>query len=210
MTRAPVWLKICGVTREQDLERVIAAGASAVGLNLVPGSPRAVDERRALQLYRAAAGRIEVVLVVADRSEVELQALLVAAPEARLQLHGSEPASLLRSLGPRAFKAVRVGGAEDVQQARAFPGERLLVDAKVSGRRGGTGVRIAPALLEAIVRERDVIVAGGLTPDNVASAIVQLRPFGVDTASGVELPGAPGIKDEARVRAFVLAARSAG
>lgn len=210
MKSARVWVKVCGVTRERDLERVIAAGASAVGLNLVPGSPRAVDEPRALQLCRAAAGRIEVVLVVADRTEAELQALLAAAPEARLQLHGSEPVSLLRSLGPRAFKAVRVGSAEDVQQARAFPGERLLVDAKVPGQRGGTGVRIDPALLESIVRERDVIVAGGLTPENVASVIEQLRPFGVDTASGVELPGAPGSKDEARIRAFVLAARSAG
>jgi phosphoribosylanthranilate isomerase len=122
----------------------------------------------------------------------------------RLQLHGDEPPELLRALGARAFKAVRVGAPEDVDRARAYDG-LLLLDAKVPGELGGTGRPVDRTLAAALAAERPVLLAGGLGPDNVREAALAVRPWGVDTASGVEL--SPGVKDLAAVARFVREAR---
>jgi phosphoribosylanthranilate isomerase len=124
-----------------------------------------------------------------------------------LQLHGDEPPEVLAPLLPHAYKAVRIGGAADVARAATFPGDYLLVDAKVEGALGGTGVRFDWALVQSLARTRMLTLAGGLTPGNVAEAVRAVRPFCVDVASGVER--APGAKDLTLVRAFVAAARAA-
>lgn len=200
-------VKICGITTTEDAEACVALGADMIGLNFVPGSPRRLDVARARAIVDAVRGRVELVGVVADLAEDELVALRSAVGLDRLQLHGSEPPELVRRLGAGAFKALRVGSAEDAAEAGRYDG-LVLVDAKVPGALGGTGHRVDFALAAPIARARDVLLAGGLGPANVADAVRAVGPWGVDVASGVER--APGIKDPAAIAAFVRAARSAG
>ena len=118
-----------------------------------------------------------------------------------------------RYLEPARIRAItdrlRVGDAADVARALSFPGHPLLVDAKVGGQLGGTGHTLDWALVEPLARARQLILAGGLTPDNVARAVEIVRPWGVDVASGVERAGEPRRKDPEKMRRFVSAARAA-
>ncbi|MFT3769542.1 MAG: phosphoribosylanthranilate isomerase [Minicystis sp.] len=199
-------IKICGVTRVADAEGCVALGVDMIGLNFVPGSLRRVDVTRARQIVDAVAGRAEMVGVVADMDAPALIALRYALGLDRLQLHGSEPPELLKRLGANAFKALRVGDASDVAEAARYPG-LVLCDAKVPGALGGTGQLVDFGLVAPLAKSRQVLLAGGLTPANVADAVRAVEPWGVDTASGVER--APGMKDLGAVAAFVEAARAA-
>jgi phosphoribosylanthranilate isomerase len=208
MTPADRFVKICGITRVEDALLCIEAGASAIGLNFVPASRRRVDEGTASRIVQAVAGRIEVIAVVADLPLGEIARLRALLRFDWVQLHGDESPGDLTAALPHAFKAVRIGAEADVRAARGYGGERLLVDAKVPGEAGGTGVRLDWSLVRGLARERVLILAGGLVPENVGEAVQAVRPWGVDVASGVE--SAPGIKDPERVRAFVAGARAAG
>jgi len=199
-------VKICGLTREEDVDTCRAAGVSAIGLNFVPSSPRAVTVDTARRLARRAEGLL-VVGVVADLSLAAVRELVRDVPLGCVQLHGDESPELVAALLPHAYKAIRVASAEDVADAARFPGDHLLVDAKVEGMLGGTGARVAPALVRDLATRRKLTLAGGLTPANVGDAVRAVRPYCVDVASGVE--SAPGIKDGDTVRAFVANARAA-
>lgn len=199
------WIKICGVTSVEDAEHVIVAGADAIGLNFVPSSKRRVSLEQARVLVDAIAGRAEVVAVVADPSDDQVQALRAGLGIEWLQLHGDEDAARTAELLPHAFKAVPIASVDDARQAATFPGQRLLVDTKVPGSAGGTGQVFDWHLVRELCQQRQLVLAGGLTPLNVARAVRELGPFGVDVASGVE--AAPGRKDAQLVAAFVKAAR---
>jgi phosphoribosylanthranilate isomerase len=200
------WIKICGVTSVDDAEHVVRSGANAIGLNFVHGSKRRVTFEQARPIVSAMQGRIELVAVVAAPSDREVKELRELGIQ-WLQLHGEEPAARLTRLLPHAFKAVAIEDAADARRAASFPGERLLVDTKVSGASGGTGKVFDWQLVTDLARSRQLILAGGLTPANVAAAVRVLSPWGVDVASGVEF--VPGVKDPELVTAFVLAVRSA-
>lgn len=200
-------VKICGVTREDDARTCVDLGADMVGLNFVAASPRCVTIDRARAICAALRGRAVRVGVVADASPTDLERLLAEVELDRLQLHGDESPEVVAALGPRAFKAVRIGDAGDALRADRFGGEPLLVDAKVAGRLGGTGRRVAPGLVAPLAARRAVLLAGGLDPTNVADAVRAVRPWGVDVSSGVET--SPGVKDASAVAAFVRAARDA-
>jgi phosphoribosylanthranilate isomerase len=200
------WIKICGVTSVDDAEHVAASGANAIGLNFVHGSKRRVTFEQARPIVEAMRGRIELVAVVADPTDLETKELRELGIE-WLQLHGAEPAARLSRLLPHAFKAVAIEDAADARKAASYPGERLLVDTKVTGASGGTGKVFDWQLVTDLSRSRKLILAGGLTPKNVAAAVRVLTPWGVDVASGVEF--VPGVKDPELVTAFVLAVRSA-
>ncbi|HSC87790.1 MAG TPA: phosphoribosylanthranilate isomerase [Polyangiaceae bacterium] len=201
-----VWIKICGVTSIEDALAVADAGADAIGLNFAPSSPRRIEPARAAEIVRAVGPRVQWVGVFVDAEAGFVEDTASEVGLDLLQLHGAETPEALRALGPRAFKAVRIGEPADVEKARAFAGDRLLVDSKVVGSWGGTGHRFDWSLLGSLPSERRVVLAGGLVPGNVEQAVRELRPFGVDTASGVE--SAPGKKDSALVREFVLRARA--
>ncbi len=205
VSRERRFVKICGVTRVEDAFTCAEAGATAVGLNFVPSSKRRVDEATARRIVDAVSERILVVAVVADLPVREMLRLREDTGIDWLQLHGSESPADLEAVLPHAFKAVPVANADDVRGAAAYGGDRLLVDAKVEGALGGTGTLLDGHLVRALARERRLILAGGLTPENVARAVELVRPWGVDVASGVE--SAPGRKDADKVRAFVAAAR---
>jgi phosphoribosylanthranilate isomerase len=201
-----LWIKICGVTTVSDAELAVRAGADAVGVNFVPSSKRRIDEATAREIVRAVGARAEVIAVVADFPSDELSALRARLGLASVQLHGSESPEALERLLPAAYRAARIATSADVEEARRFGGSRLLVDAKVPGTLGGTGHTFDWALVTALARERAVVVAGGLTPGNVAAAVAAVRPYGVDTASGVEGDD-PRKKDAGKVERFVDAAR---
>ncbi len=200
-------VKICGITSVQDAELVIDAGADMLGLNFVPSSKRFISREEGRRIVEHCRGRIETVAVVADLSTAELRALRRDTRVDALQLHGDESSEVLEELSEADFKAVRIATAEDVLSARRYRGPRLLVDAKVGSALGGTGHVFDWSLLGELVRERQVILAGGLSPDNVAEAVRQVRPWAVDVASGVEAVAPQ--KDAERVRAFVERARQA-
>jgi phosphoribosylanthranilate isomerase len=200
-----VHFKICGVTSLEDADAALEVGASSVGVNLVPGSPRVVDLDMARRIAAHVGRNALTVLVVADLGVDEMRELLRVTGARCLQLHGSETADVVGRLMPHAYKAVRVGSAEDAAYAAEFPGEHLLVDAKVPGKLGGTGRTLDWALVEPLARRRKLTVAGGLTAENVGNAIAAVRPFCVDVASGVEVAGNPRRKDRAKLAAFAQA-----
>jgi phosphoribosylanthranilate isomerase len=204
-----VHVKICGVMDEATALACVEAGASAIGLNFVPSSPRCLSYERAKRIAEAVGPRAQVVGVVADLDAIAMQRLREETGVLCLQLHGNEPNDALVPLLPHAYKAVRIADRADVALAEAYAGDYLLVDAKVDGALGGTGATFDWRLVEALARKRKLTLAGGLHPDNVAEAIACVRPYCVDVASGVEAKGAPGVKDMAKVRAFIAACRDA-
>jgi len=204
------FVKICGITSVEDALLAIAAGADALGLNFVPSSKRVVDIATAAHIAASVGDLVELVAVVADRSADELEGLREATGIRWLQLHGAETPVDLEAVQPEAFKAVAIGDSSDIARAATYGGERLLLDAKSpKGELGGTGMRFDWSLAKPLVESRQVILAGGLYPDNVSEAIRTLKPFGVDVASGVELAQNPRKKHEGLLRSFVYAVRSA-
>jgi phosphoribosylanthranilate isomerase len=185
----------------------VEAGADAIGLNFYERSPRYCEPGRARQIVDAVSERIEVIGVFVDADVPSISALRQVVGFNCTQLHGSEPPGLLQDLLPDAYKALRVRGPEAVAVADRYGGEKILLDAYVPGLAGGTGERFDWIVAKEIAKRRRVIVAGGLTSENVAAAIAAIEPFGVDTASGVE--SSPGKKDLAQVSAFVRAAKDA-
>jgi len=204
------FVKICGITSVDDALLAIAAGADALGLNFVASSKRVVDIATAAHIAASVGDLVELVAVVANRGHTELRDLRQATGIRWLQLHGAETPADLEAVQPQAFKAVAIGGSEDIARAAEYGGERLLLDAKSpKGELGGTGTRFDWSLALPLVQRRSVILAGGLYPDNVAEAIQTLKPFGVDVASGVELPQNPRKKHEGLLRSFIYAVRNA-
>ena len=199
-------IKICGVTSAEDAAAVADAGAGAIGVNLWPDSKRYVGDasaaRRVLEAIPRAVLRVGV-FVNATLGQVE-QTMRELALD-RAQLHGAETPGAFGDF-PRAalIRAVRVRDEASFAEDDAWGAGVYLYDAFVDGF-GGAGVT-APWSLIARRATRPFLLAGGLTPDNVAEAIALTRPDGVDVASGVE--SAPGRKDLSKVKAFIRAARS--
>jgi phosphoribosylanthranilate isomerase len=204
-----VHVKICGITSVEDAELVVGSGVSAIGLNLVPGSPRVIDVETARRIVERVGARTLTVLVVANRGADACRTLLQATGARCLQLSGDEAPELVADLLPHAYKGVHIGSAADVTRAALYPGEHLLVDAKVEGMLGGTGKTVDWVLVAPLARARKLTLAGGLRPRNVADAIRAVRPYCVDVASGVEQDGDPRRKDPDKVRAFRAAVESA-
>jgi len=211
-----VKIKLCGITRLEDALGAAAAGAHAIGLNFVPSSPRCLIDRSIAGKISAAAKQrgLKVVGVCADMSLPELEQLANAVPLDALQLHGHEHVTLghaLRGALPlkEVWKAYRVAGREDLARidAEQFPCAALLLDAKAGSALGGTGQTFDWNVLKSWQRSKQLVLAGGLTPENVTEAVRLVRPDWVDTASGVE--ASPGIKSQARMEAFVQAALEA-
>jgi phosphoribosylanthranilate isomerase len=211
-----VKIKVCGLTTPADAAACVAAGVDWVGLNFHPGSPRFVDVVRAVEIRRALDGRAEAVGLFVDRPAEEVVATAEAVGLDVVQLHGDEPPEYLAELGGlrvvRAFRLRDAGSAEAILaylarcEALGNPPYAILVDAYVPGRAGGTGAAIAEDLLGLIPRHPRLILAGGLTPENVAERASRVGPWMVDVASGVE--SSPGRKCPERIGAFVAAVRA--
>lgn len=195
-------VKICGVTRPADARAAALHGADAIGLVFYPPSSRAVDIEAARAVTAALPPFVTPVGLFLDPEPEEVRAVLAQVPIELLQFHGREDASFCRAFGRPYIKAAGLGEEVDWEAlACAHPDARgLLVDSHVAGSAGGTGVVFA---WDRIPRERAfrLILAGGLSPDNVAAAVARVGPDAVDVSSGVEQ--AKGVKDEARIRDFI-------
>jgi len=212
-----VWVKICGIRDVATALQAAAAGGDAIGLNFYRPSPRHVPVEVAAGIVAALPAGLEPIGLFVNATIGEIAATASACGLRTLQLHGDEPPELLAELGDyRLLRAFRVG-AEGVDEVAAEL-ERLrrvgvqlracLVDAKVSGQYGGTGARAPWEALRSWPAEwPPLILAGGLTPENVAEAIGVCRPWGVDVAGGVE--SSPGVKSAVRIRTFIENARNA-
>jgi phosphoribosylanthranilate isomerase len=199
-------IKICGITHPDDARAAVDAGADLIGLNFVSGSPRELDLKRAAAISEAMAGRVERVGVFRDALSEEIDRVLRRCELERLQLHGDESEEDVEAVDLPVIKAIR--GA-DLEAAEQYPGTILLLDHPSAGGGQGRSWNWSDAG-ELISRGYDVILAGGLSPDNVGKAIDDLGdllPWGVDVATGVEGEGHR--KDAKRMAAFVEAVRKA-
>lgn len=206
----PVRVKICGITSVADARLACDAGADAIGFVFWPKSPRNVEIETAAAIAREAAPFVVRVGVFVDASADRLRTTAEAVGLDLLQLHGAELPEMFGDLARRAVKAVRVGPGFVADEALRFEGKAsgILLDTQSQTAAGGTGQTFDWSLARS-VREgaRYLILAGGLTPENVADAVRAVQPDAVDVSSGVE--SSPGKKDEAKVRAFLQAVRSA-
>ena len=171
-----------------------------------PSSPRWVNHERAAQIIRELPPFVARVGVFVNPIEAEVREAIARCGLDTLQFHGEETPEFCRKFGLKAIKAFRIRDAASLQATVAYSGEAWLLDSYVAGQLGGTGARFNWDLaVEAVRSRRPVILAGGLTPENAAEAVRQVRPYGLDVSSGVE--SAPGLKDAAKVHAFIAAAK---
>ena len=202
-------VKVCGITRVEDAELAAGLGAWALGFILWPQSPRAADPAVAAGIARAVRRRVELVGVFVNASLDEVAHAADAIGLTHLQLHGDEGPAFCteagRRTGCRVIKAVRVSSGADLQALERYRTDFHLLDASVKGLRGGSGQAWDWELAAQRRSKVPAILSGGLTPDNVADGIAAVRPYAVDVASGVE--ASPGVKDPAKVEAFLAAAR---
>ena len=200
-------IKICGITREQDLQAAVAAGADAIGFVFFPQSPRHLDIERAAALVRQVPPFVTRVGLFVNPDPQVLADTLAAVPLDVVQYQGDETPEFCEGFGRSYVKVARMRpGVDLVEFARSYPSARgLLLDAYVESY-GGAGQMFDWSLVPKDL-PLPVVVAGGLTAANVGSAIRQLRPWGVDVSSGVEV--AKGIKDPEKINAFVAAVRDA-
>jgi len=198
-----VRIKICGITNETDAAAAVHAGADALGFIFYKGSPRCVAPGRAAEIVAGLPPFVVPVGVFVNAAADEVDGICKTAGIQVVQLHGDEPPGFCEALGRPVIKAFRVRDASWKSDAADYPVGAVLLDTYAEDRYGGTGATFDWRLVEG--SPHPVILSGGLNPDNVAEAVRSVRPYGVDTGSGVERE--PGRKDHGKIRAFVEAAR---
>jgi phosphoribosylanthranilate isomerase len=200
----PPRVKICGVTRLEDALLAARLGADAIGFNFWPGSRRYVHPEAARAMVRALPPLVTAVGVFVNPTRDEVLRALEASGVAAAQLHGDEPPELCASLPCPVIKAIRVSGPASLAALAAYDAQGILLDAAAPGY-GGSGTSFDWALAAEAAAARPILLAGGLSPDNVVAAVRAVRPWGVDVASGVE--ASPGVKDPEKLRRFIAAAK---
>jgi len=199
-------IKICGIRTANDALVAMDAGADMLGFNFYPKSPRyiSVGKCRDIMSVMRKYAQITYVGVFVNASVAEIRAAMETCALNLAQLHGDETSEMVQSLNGKAFKAFR--GVPDVEHIDDFIRDdvpALLVDASVKDAYGGTGLTADWSAAAELAKNYSILLAGGLTAENVAEAVRQVRPWGVDVASGVE--SSPGSKDASRMKAFVKA-----
>jgi phosphoribosylanthranilate isomerase len=198
-----VRVKICGVTNVRDAQAACDLGAYAVGLNFYEKSPRAIAPAEAWRLRRSLPAAVEAVGVFVNWEPTVVMAMASSLQLSAVQLHGDESPRHVAFCAKKipVIKAFRVAADSSLSELARFRGVfRFLLDAARAGQYGGTGHTIDWAFARRAAVSRPIILAGGLTPDNVAEAIRLVRPYAVDVASGVE--SRPGKKDRGKMQEF--------
>jgi phosphoribosylanthranilate isomerase len=204
-------VKVCGITNLADAEKALEFGADMLGFNFYPPSPRSIAPETAREILRQLpASTFNVALFVNEGKERVRDVLAKGQLEGRqvysgLQFHGEESATFCRGWSMKVIKAFRVKEKTSLAGMKEFPADFYLLDSWSAGY-GGSGEAFPWEWLEGIDTNK-LILSGGLRVENVADAIRQIRPFGVDVCSGVE--ARPGIKDHVRLKEFIFAAKGA-
>ncbi|MBI3879496.1 MAG: phosphoribosylanthranilate isomerase [Verrucomicrobia bacterium] len=203
-----VRVKICGLTSVHDALDAAAAGADALGLMFFEGSPRFLTLAAAKEIARELPPFVLRVGVFVNPSEDDVTRAIAECQLNLLQFHGEEPPEFCTQFGVMSMKAFRIRDAASLRALADYSTDAFLLDAFAPDARGGTGATFNWDLaVEAKALGKPIFLAGGLTPENVAAAVAKVQPFGVDVSSSVE--SAPGVKDAAKVRAFIAAAKGA-
>ena len=201
-----LFVKICGMTRLPDALHAVEHGANALGFVFWSQSPRFISPARAAAIIAALPAGVSTVGVFVNETVDVINRVAAETGISVIQLHGDEPPAYADALEWPVVRATTVEQIEEVSSA--WPsGTTFLMDAADPVRRGGTGRTIDWQQAASAARVRRIVLAGGLTPDNVAEAVAAVRPFGVDVSSGVEV--APGVKNGDKVARFLAIARSA-
>jgi len=201
-------VKICGITSVADAQAAAEAGADMIGLMFYEKSPRHITLEQAAEISRALSPFVMRVGVFVDADEALVKQAIGRCGLGLLQFHGLETSEFCTQFGLMSMKALRVRDADSLRELENFQTEAFLLDAYSKNGLGGTGETFNWDLaVEAQKFGKPIFLAGGLTPDNVAEAVRQVRPFAVDVSSGVE--SAPGKKDPAKVKAFIQAVKGA-
>jgi len=190
-------VKICGITRVEDAVAAVDCGAGALGFVFWPGSPRCIDPHRARAIVATLPPFVTPVGVFVNQPAEYVRGVASLVRLGAVQLHGDETVGYAAGIATPAIKAVTVADPQlSVWPVRTT----LLLDVGDTEKRGGTGRTIDWTAAARLAAQRKILLAGGLTPENVAEAVAQVRPFGIDVSSGVER--SPGIKDHRRLLAL--------
>jgi len=201
-----MFLKVCGITSLGDALHAVEHGATAIGFVFWPRSPRCISADDAADIVAELPEDVTTVGVFVNESVDGIRSIVAKTRITAVQLHGDEPPDYAYAIGHPILRSATVQNAADV--SGAWPASTtLLVDAADPVRRGGTGQTVDWSRAAPLARLRPIVLAGGLTPDNVAEAVATVRPYGVDVSSGVE--ASPGVKDHDKVAQFLANARSA-
>ena len=200
-----MFLKVCGITRAEDAVHAVAHGATALGFIFWSKSPRYIAPERAAAIIATVPPEVLTVGVFVDDPEDVVHDVAERSGIAAVQLHGHETPSFVVTGGRRVFRSMTLDSS--AATGDAWPAATLLLDAADPVRKGGTGTLVDWDAAAAVARQRPIVLAGGLTPENVGGAIAVVRPFGVDVSSGVE--ASPGVKDHAKLTEFLANARAA-
>lgn len=201
-----VRIKICGLTRDQDVHAAVSEGADALGFVLFEPSPRAVTAEQAAQLIKHVPAFVTTVALFVNETATEISRALDVCSFDLLQFHGDESPEFCRQFNRPYMKAIRVRSADDIHRAvQQYPDAKaLLLDAYVENLPGGTGQAFDWRLIPQL--SVPWVLAGGLNPTNVAEAINQVTPFAVDISGGVE--ASKGIKDRKKIQEFISEVRN--
>lgn len=203
-----VKVKICGITNWGDAQAAVEAGADALGFIFFEKSPRHVSTSVAADIIRRLPPFIARVGVFVDMPRDGILNIIAECGLDTVQLHGGESPEFSAGIAQKTIKAFRIENEKSLEPLHRYKTSAWLLDSYVAGQLGGTGAVFQWDLaVRAVSLGRPVILAGGLTPVNIADAVKQVRPYGVDVSSGVET--APGRKDHDKVRAFLAAAKTA-
>lgn len=203
-------VKICGITNVEDALASVGAGADALGFMFYEASPRNVTARAVSEIVVRLPYFVEKVGVFVDAREETVRRVIGECGLDTLQFHGEETPEFCQKFSPiKVYKAFRIQDLESLQSLPAYKTDAWLLDSFVPDKPGGTAVKFNWDLaVEAKQIGRPIILAGGLTPENVAEAVRKVQPFAVDVSSGVE--SSPGRKDHTKVRRFIAEAKAAG
>jgi len=198
-------VKICGLTNREDAIAAMSFGADYLGFILYEGSPRRVATGQLVDIMRGDPKIRNAVGVFVNASREEVEHVIIEANLDVVQLHGDEDADAFKGLAVPTWRAIKIRGGQCVPALEEWDVDRYVIDADVCGKFGGTGVEVDREEAAMVAARCSAMLAGGLTPDNVAEAITRVRPVGVDVSSGVE--SEPCKKDLDKVEAFIRAAK---
>lgn len=199
-------IKICGTTNLDDALMAVEAGADALGFIFVPDTPRYLHPDKAAKIIEELPPFITTVGLFVNANQREIDTIADGCSLDAVQLHGEEPPEVCQTLNRRVVKAFRVKDETSLANLHDYRVSAYLLDTYVKGAMGGTGKVFDWNLAVKAKKYGRIILAGGLNPENITLAISRVRPYGVDVSSGVEMR--PGLKDPAKIKAFVGAVRA--
>ena len=199
-------IKVCGMTSLEDTLVAVEAGADAVGFIFYKKSPRSVTIKTVCEIVDKLPPFVDAIGIFVNESAEQINKIADRCKLDRVQLHGDETPAFCKKIRRRVIKAIRVKDIQSLKKLSDFPVSGFLLDTFSEDQRGGTGKVFDWNLVHPAKKYGAVILAGGLTPNNVRQAIHRVKPYGVDVCSGVE--SLPGIKDHKKVKAFIKNAKA--